>query len=105
MQTERLPILTFEGLAIDQSAYEVFINGESIPLARIDFEILVELAKRPKLVLSKRDLASLVNCSPKAVTEHVRRVRNAIGTERISTVRSVGYRWDARPVGGTPTFS
>ena len=99
MNLDRLPLLTFPGLAIDRSAREVYVLGESQPLARVDFEMLVELARRPKIALSQRDLAALTCCSLGAVTEHIRRVRRVVGEASIATVRGIGYRWELRPIG------
>lgn len=102
MHNERLPILTFEGLAIDQTAFEVYVYGETVPIARAEFEILVALAKRYKIVLSKNDLANISNTSVGSVTEHIRRLRKIVGRDRISNVLGVGYRWESKPVGTPP---
>jgi two-component system response regulator ResD len=98
------PSLTFEGLSIDLKARRVEVHGVSVPLSRREYDLLVFLARHPGQVLTRRQLLQHVWGaedgwqSPTTVTEHVRRVRLRIGTERegrsrIETVRGVGYRF------------
>lgn len=99
-------ILEFaDGLRIDVPAREVSRRGAVIELRPREFDVLVALASHPRQVFTRDDLLrSVWNSSsewqtPATVTEHVRKLRLALGSDpadarHIVTVRGVGYRFD-----------
>jgi len=96
----------FGPLAIELAAREVRLNGELVPTTAKEFDLLAFFAAAPGRVFTREELLRQVWASssewqdPATVTEHVRRLRLKIeeDPERprwITTVRGVGYRFDA----------
>jgi DNA-binding response OmpR family regulator len=100
--------LEFEGLVIDRSSRLVEVAGHgTVELPHREFDLLVHLANAPGRVFSREQLlqsvwdASDVWLGTATVTEHVYRLRRhlgPVGARCISTVRSVGYRFNPTPV-------
>ncbi len=97
--------LQFGDLEIDMASREVFVDGASVVLTRQEFDLLAELASRPRRACSREELldwawgSSAEYQDPATVTEHVRRLRIKLEDEagsaaHIVTVRGVGYRFD-----------
>ena len=90
------------GLGIDPSSREVVLDGEVVPLTAKEFDLLEHLASSPRHVFSRAQLLEAVWHSASdwqhesTVTEHVHRLRQKLGDDRIVTVRGVGYRFDPR---------
>lgn len=97
-------VLTFDdGLVVDVPAREVTLAGAVVDLRPREFDVLVELATHPRQVFSREELLRSVWRSssewqtPATVTEHVRKLRLALGagaSRHLATVRGVGYRFD-----------
>lgn len=94
---------TEPGLVIDRDAREVTLRGESVPLTKLEFDILSALSRRPRRVLSRRQLLDQV-WGPDwfgdrhVVEVHVSNLRRKLETRAehryIHTVRGVGYRFE-----------
>jgi DNA-binding response OmpR family regulator len=90
-------------LQIDLATYQVAVAGEPIDFTYMEYELLKFLATHPNRVFSREALLSRVwgydyYGGARTVDVHVRRVRAKLGAEhaqRIKTVRSVGYRFEA----------
>lgn len=92
----------FGGLSIDVSAREIWLHGEQVPLTRTEFDLLVTLAQRPRLVFSRRQLIDRVWGPEWVGDEHLvdvhighlrRKLADDAGQGRyVRTVRGVGYR-------------
>jgi DNA-binding response OmpR family regulator len=96
----------FGPLSIEIAAREVRLNGELVATTAKEFDLLAFFAAAPGRVFTREELLRQVWASssewqdPATVTEHVRRLRLKIedDPERprwITTVRGVGYRFDA----------
>ncbi|WP_316671112.1 response regulator transcription factor [uncultured Propionibacterium sp.] len=91
-------------IEIDESACTVTVGEEKLDLTYTEFELLKFLVAHPGRVLSREELLRNVwgydyYGGTRTVDVHVRRLRAKLGTEHdqcISTVRNVGYRFDAR---------
>jgi DNA-binding response OmpR family regulator len=80
---------------------KVLVQGKEVLLSALEFDILVTLARRPEIVLSREQLADLVwgddfSGDLRLVDSHVYRLRGKLtesGTDPcpIVTVRGVGY--------------
>jgi len=103
--TEAGPTLAFGELVIDPVAREVKLRGALVELTAREFDLLLFLARSPRRVFSHGELLEQVWHStsdwqdPGTVTEHVRRVRAKIETDRehprwIRTVRAAGYAFE-----------
>ena len=90
-----------KGLTLDESRYEIRLNGELIDLTYREFELLKHLINNPERVFDREQLLNLVwgidyLGGPRTVDVHVRRIRAKIevkGYSFISTVRGVGYKF------------
>lgn len=88
-------------LRILPSARRVFHRDGAVELTRMEFDLLLHLARRPGQVHLRTALLSELWGLPDGVETrtldvHVRRLRRKLGTaaELITTVRGVGYRMD-----------
>ena len=89
-------------LKIDMVAHEVTRAGKKILLTRLEFELLVALAKEPGRVFTREALLSEVwgyhhSTDTRLVNVHVQRLRSKVevdpdNPEIVLTVRGVGYR-------------
>ena len=92
-------ILDFGALQIDRVSYTVSVNGQRVDLPKKEFELLYFLAQHPNQVFSREDLlqniwGSDVYVLARTVDVHVRKVREKIGEDYISTVKGVGYKFN-----------
>jgi len=97
--------LVFGDLEIDLAGHDVRVLGTRVPLARMEFALLVALATRPRRACSRGELLQWVwgfppnTGSGATVTEHIRRLRVKLGDPvddpvHIITVSGFGYRFD-----------
>jgi DNA-binding response OmpR family regulator len=85
---------------------QVVLDGDLLPLTRLEFDLLLFLAERPRRVFTRGQLLSGVwgyeHTGERTVDVHVRRLRLKLGGSLpvITTVYGVGYRLsdDARVV-------
>ncbi len=99
---EPVTSLRIGDLAIDQVAHTIARDGKSIPLTRLEFDLLVALAKEPGRVFTREALLSEVwgyqhATDTRLVNVHIQRLRSKIerdadNPELILTVRGVGYK-------------
>ena len=96
-------VITLGGLVIDTAAHRVTRDGAEIMLTPLEFDILVALARRPNVVLSRDTLLEEVwgyqrsSADTRLVNVHVQRLRSKIELDPehprlIITVRGAGYR-------------
>jgi two-component system alkaline phosphatase synthesis response regulator PhoP len=91
-------VIRADGLTIDRTSYTVTVDGREINLPKKEFELLFFLAQNPNKVLSREDLLSHVWGNDVYVVErtvdvHIRKVREKIGEDYITTVKGVGYKF------------
>lgn len=94
-------LLIFD-LVIDQLEHKVLKDGKEIALTRLEFDLLVTLAKEPGRVFTREALLSEVwgyqhAADTRLVNVHVQRLRSKIESdadnpEYVLTVRGVGYK-------------
>ena len=88
------------GLEVDTRSREVVLDGQAVPLTAKEFDLLEFLMTSPRQVFSRSQLLHAVwNSSGEwqtdaTVTEHIHRLRQKVGGDRIATVRGVGYRYE-----------
>jgi len=95
-------LVTIGDLAIDVQAHQVLRAGKQIQLTRLEFDLLVALAKEPGRVFSRDALLSEVwgyrhSTDTRLVNVHVQRLRSKIEhdaehPEIVITIRGVGYK-------------
>lgn len=77
---------------------QVVVDGEALPLTRLEFDLLLFLADHPRRVFSRTQLLTAVwgyeHTGERTVDVHVRRLRVKMGSQLplITTVYGVGYR-------------
>jgi DNA-binding response OmpR family regulator len=97
--------LTFERLTVLPAEREVRVDGRLVETTPLEFDLLACLVSSPRRVFSRVQLLEQVWGSsgawqsPATVTEHIRRLRLKLETDRerprwLRTVRGVGYRFD-----------
>ncbi|MSO28274.1 MAG: response regulator transcription factor [Candidatus Planktophila sp.] len=95
-------LLTIGDLSIDVNAHEIIRGDKKIALTRLEFDLLVALAKEPGRVFSRDALLDEVwgyrhSTDTRLVNVHVQRLRSKVehDPERpaiVMTVRGVGYK-------------
>ena len=95
-------LLAISDLLIDVQAYHVLRGNKVISLTRLEFDLLVALAKEPGRVFTRDALLSEVwgyrhSTDTRLVNVHVQRLRSKIehdpeNPEIVVTVRGVGYK-------------
>ncbi|MDR0793624.1 MAG: response regulator transcription factor [Chitinophagaceae bacterium] len=85
-------------LQIDPIKFEVSVNNTAIPLAKKEFELLYLLAARPGRVFLRNEILSRVwgqdvIVGDRTIDVHIRKIRQKLGIDCISTVKGVGYKF------------
>ncbi len=85
-------------LVIDRSSYTVTKNGGKIILPKKEFELLYFLSLHPDVVYGRDDLlkyvwGSDVHVVARTIDVHIRKVREKIGEDYITTVKGIGYKF------------
>lgn len=86
-------------LIIDRETYMVYRNNQKIVLAKKEFELLYLLASKPgkvytRDVILKSIWEDSVVVTNRTIDVHIRKVREKLGEDYISTVKGVGYKFD-----------
>lgn len=90
------PLWTIGALQINPRSYQVWLDGIELELLRREIQLLLELARDPGTVIQKGVLAQRLEPLGDALNYsllevHISNLRRKIGTQRIRTVRGVGY--------------
>jgi two-component system alkaline phosphatase synthesis response regulator PhoP len=91
--------LTVNGLTIDPERFVVQFEGKDILLAKKEFELLHLLATRPGRVFLRNEILSQVwgtdvIVGDRTIDVHIRKIRQKLGIECITTVKGVGYKFE-----------
>ena len=86
-------------LVIDREAYLVFKGDEKIVLAKKEFELLYLLASKPgkvytREIILKNIWEDSVVVTNRTIDVHIRKVREKLGENYVSTVKGVGYKFE-----------
>lgn len=91
--------LVIDNLRIEPQQHRVLLDGREVRLRRLEYDLLLALARRPGMVFSRDQLLNLVwdYESPgetRTVDVHIAHLRRKLAgmQARIETVRGVGYR-------------
>ncbi len=85
--------------AIDPASYLVSIGDREISLAKKEFELLYLLASRPGRVMLRNEILSQVWGSDvivgdRTIDVHIRKIRQKLNSDCITTVKGVGYKFE-----------
>lgn len=86
-------------MEIDREKYLVKFNNEDIILARKEFELLALLASKPGKVFLRNEILNQiwgteVIVGDRTIDVHIRKIRQKLGLDCITTVKGVGYKFE-----------
>lgn len=86
-------------LRIEPEEYMVYLKNEPISLAKKEFELLQYLASRPGRVFLRGEIlnqiwGSDVIVGDRTIDVHIRKIRQKLGLDCITTVKGVGYKFE-----------
>jgi two-component system, OmpR family, alkaline phosphatase synthesis response regulator PhoP len=92
-------ILVIDNLIIDPEKYLVEYEGREIVLAKKEFELLYLLGTKPGRVFLRNEILSQVwgndvIVGDRTIDVHIRKIRQKIGVDCITTVKGVGYKFE-----------
>lgn len=92
--------LEISDLVIDRETYLVYRGGDKIVLAKKEFELLYLLASKPgkvytREVILKSIWEDSVVVTNRTIDVHIRKLREKLGDMYVSTVKGVGYKFEA----------
>jgi two-component system alkaline phosphatase synthesis response regulator PhoP len=90
---------TFGDLEINKTKFSVTYKGEDIVLAKKEFELLSLLASKPGRVFLRNEILQRVwgtdvIVGDRTIDVHIRKIRQKVGIDLITTVKGVGYKFD-----------
>src|SRR5580698_1608628 len=92
-------VLKIENLTIDPDKFEVTVDEKDITLAKKEFELLYLLASRPGRVFLRNEILNQVwgndvIVGDRTIDVHIRKVRQKLDLDCITTIKGVGYKFD-----------
>lgn len=92
-------IVSINGLTIDPEKFIVQFEGKDITLAKKEFELLYLLASKPGRVFLRNEILNQVwgadvIVGDRTIDVHIRKIRQKLGVDCITTVKGVGYKFD-----------
>ncbi|HVV05847.1 MAG TPA: response regulator transcription factor [Puia sp.] len=92
-------VLKIENLSIDPAKFEVMVDGKDVTLAKKEFELLYLLASRPGRVFLRNEILNQVwgnevIVGDRTIDVHIRKIRQKLGLDCITTVKGVGYKFN-----------
>ncbi len=91
--------VTAGNIQIDPVKFMVTIDGNDVVLAKKEFELLYLLASRPSRVFLRNEILSQVWGSEvivgdRTIDVHIRKIRQKLNVDCITTVKGVGYKFE-----------
>lgn len=95
---ETSTVVTIGDLVIDQERYIIINKGEELVLPKKEFELLLLLTSKPDKVFTRDEIYNGVwgdgiIVGDRTIDVHIRRLREKIGQEHITTLKGVGYKF------------
>jgi two-component system alkaline phosphatase synthesis response regulator PhoP len=92
-------VLEMGDLVVDPVKFVVHYKGQEIVLAKKEFELLYLLASRPGRVFLRNEILSQiwgtdVIVGDRTIDVHIRKIRQKLGVDCITTVKGVGYKFE-----------
>jgi two-component system alkaline phosphatase synthesis response regulator PhoP len=90
--------LELNGLTIDPERFMIQVDGKDIVLAKKEFELLHLLAQKPGRVFLRNEILNQVwgndvIVGDRTIDVHIRKIRQKLGIDCITTVKGVGYKF------------
>ena len=93
-------IIRYKEIKIDLNNSKVYFKGDQVELTPLEFEILVLFIKNPHRVYTRGQLLEMFwedrdrFVNDNTLTSTIKRIREKLDREIITTVRGIGYRMD-----------
>jgi two-component system alkaline phosphatase synthesis response regulator PhoP len=92
-------VLKIDHLTIDPERFVIELDGKEIMLAKKEFELLYLLASKPNKVFVRNEILSQVwgndvIVGDRTIDVHIRKIRQKLGIDCITTVKGVGYKFE-----------
>ena len=99
LNKEGLEVVKLGDLTIDREKYLINFEGKDITLARKEFELLALLASKPSKVFLRNEILNQVwgtevIVGDRTIDVHIRKIRQKLGVDCITTVKGVGYKFE-----------
>ena len=99
LHKEASTIIKMGDMEIDREKYLVKLKGTDIILARKEFELLALLASKPGKVFLRNEILNQiwgteVIVGDRTIDVHIRKIRQKLDMDCITTVKGVGYKFD-----------
>ncbi len=96
---ESLGTIKIGDLIIDREKFMINYKGNDITLARKEFELLALLASKPSKVFLRNEILNQVwgtevIVGDRTIDVHIRKIRQKLNLDCITTVKGVGYKFD-----------
>ncbi|MFT3825694.1 MAG: response regulator transcription factor [Chitinophagaceae bacterium] len=90
--------IRIDNLEIDPVKFEASVDGKPVTLAKKEFELLYLLASKPGRVFLRNEILNQVwgndvIVGDRTIDVHIRKVRQKLGIDCITTVKGVGYKF------------
>jgi two-component system, OmpR family, alkaline phosphatase synthesis response regulator PhoP len=94
-----MTVIRTGNLEIDPVKFEVTVDGRPATLAKKEFELLYMLASKPGRVFLRNEILNQVwgnevIVGDRTIDVHIRKIRQKLGIDCITTVKGVGYKFD-----------
>jgi two-component system, OmpR family, alkaline phosphatase synthesis response regulator PhoP len=91
--------ISVNGLVIDPEKFLVSYNGKDFALAKKEFELLYMLASKPGRVFLRNEILNQVwgaevIVGDRTIDVHIRKIRQKLDLDCITTVKGVGYKFE-----------
>ena len=99
LNKKEVKTLTIENLTIDPERFIIQVGNEDIILAKKEFELLYLLAQKPGRVFLRNEILNQVwgnevIVGDRTIDVHIRKIRQKLGIDCITTVKGVGYKFE-----------
>jgi two-component system alkaline phosphatase synthesis response regulator PhoP len=91
--------LQADGITVDPVRFVVVVNGTEVTLAKKEFELLYLLISKPGRVFLRNEILNTVwgtdvIVGDRTIDVHIRKIRQKLGIDCITTVKGVGYKFE-----------
>jgi two-component system alkaline phosphatase synthesis response regulator PhoP len=91
--------IQIDNISIDPNRFVVTVSGTEVVLAKKEFELLYLLANKPGRVFLRNEILSQVwgadvIVGDRTIDVHIRKIRQKMGIDCITTVKGVGYKFE-----------
>ena len=92
-------MIEISDLRIDRETYSINVQNQNIFLPRKEFELLYLLASKPGKVFKREEIFTKiwgddVLVGGRTIDVHVRKIRQKLTKQYITTVKGVGYKFN-----------